>query len=68
MINQPIFKWYNEKSRVENYSVADAMCIKDFVSDINQKNSKNKVYQTDELNNKFVQIKTTDLGDSKVLM
>ena len=44
------------------------MCIKDFVSNFLKKNVKNKVYQTDEQNNKFVQIKITDLGDSKVLM
>ena len=44
------------------------MCIKDFVSNFLKKNIKNKVYQTDEQNNKFVQIKITDLGDSKVLM
>jgi hypothetical protein len=67
MINQPIFKLYNEKSRVDN-SVAEAVSIKDFVSGLDKKNEKNHVYQTDELNNKFVQIKTTDLGDSKVLM
>ena len=67
MINQPIFKLYNEKSRVDN-SVAEAVSIKDFVSGLDKKNEKNHVYQTDELNNKFVQIKTTDLGDSKILM
>ena len=44
------------------------MCIKDFLSNFLKKNVKNKVYQTDEQNNKFVQIKITDLGDSKVLM
>ena len=67
MINQPIFKLYNEKSRVDN-SVVEAVSIKDFVSGLDKKNEKNHVYQTDELNNKFVQIKTTDLGDSKILM